>query len=472
MTSAAPSTGTAHIAGFNWLALLLGTAQASAAFPQFTVQLDALPEGKAKKPDADVSGQGTQRSAGSETVLSPLILPLSLPTSVPNSESEHGTSPSSGTKMPPCVDRVMVPGDFSRQAETKDSVGTEAPHELVEAAKITRSEPNLDGEGVPRETSQLPPELMFASKDVASATNPEKSSPEINDNDVDTPAVHEDVETSSTPPVAFALPAESVGGPLPQASQLLESMEKTAAQLETEPVEKAAGRSKRLPIARENAFPEEHPAAIRSDRLAGKAKREIRLRSVSSIDSSPLKNENWGRAVAAPETFDQSEIPVGDRGETATAAEKSSLTSPDDPPAKPAVAFHVLRLAERIAGPEMHFSWQSRDKGELQVSATVQEGSVQMVVNTDRPEMANAMRAELPALDSRLHEHSLQLGEVRVASQQCGLSTELSMAGQQHQNREWTRQQVPAVRSAEASEAPIELSLGNLADKERLSVLA
>lgn len=103
---------------------------------------------------------------------------------------------------------------------------------------------------------------------------------------------------------------------------------------------------------------------------------------------------------------------------------------------KPPFAFHSLRLTEHIGGPELQFTWQS-DSGDIQLNTSLRQHDVQMTVRTERADAAVAMRAELPVLDSRLHEHSLRLGDVNFVAQGHSASAGLEMSGQHQGNREW-----------------------------------
>jgi hypothetical protein len=125
-----------------------------------------------------------------------------------------------------------------------------------------------------------------------------------------------------------------------------------------------------------------------------------------------------------------------------------------EPPAKPAIAFQAVRLAERMAGPEMHFAWRNDDGGQVQVSASVHQREVQLAVSTERPDAAIAIRAEVPSLDSRLQEHSLRLGEVRVVADERALSSGLGTPSDGRGNREWNGASV--MRNSTSAEVPLE----------------
>jgi hypothetical protein len=145
-----------------------------------------------------------------------------------------------------------------------------------------------------------------------------------------------------------------------------------------------------------------------------------------------------------------------------------------EPSARPApVAFHSLRLTEQIAGPELHFNWRSPEAGDIQLSTSLHHRDVQMIVNAERADTAAAMRAELPSLDHRLHEHSLRLGEVNIVAQERSLSTGLAMSGQDRGHREWN---VPApfTRGPEETrrETKVESLLTAVPSDGRVSVLA
>lgn len=114
------------------------------------------------------------------------------------------------------------------------------------------------------------------------------------------------------------------------------------------------------------------------------------------------------------------------------------IASAEPEVSKPATAaFHAEHLTEQMSGPELQFIWHSPESGDIQLSTSLHQRDVQMTVNTERADTANAIRAELPTLDGRLHEHSLQLGEVSIVAHERSVSTGMGMAGQQQGNREW-----------------------------------
>lgn len=102
------------------------------------------------------------------------------------------------------------------------------------------------------------------------------------------------------------------------------------------------------------------------------------------------------------------------------------------------VAFHSLRLTEQLAGPELRFAWHSAESGSIQLSTSLRQRDVQVTVSAEHVDTASAMRAELPSLDSRLHELSLRLGEVSIVAHERSVSAELGSAAQQHGRREWS----------------------------------
>ena len=101
------------------------------------------------------------------------------------------------------------------------------------------------------------------------------------------------------------------------------------------------------------------------------------------------------------------------------------------------VAFHSLRLTEHMAGPELQFTWHSTESGDIHLSTSLRQHDVEMVVNTERADTAVAMKAELPALDTRLHEHALRLGEVNIVAQERSVATGPGMMGHGREHREW-----------------------------------
>jgi hypothetical protein len=161
--------------------------------------------------------------------------------------------------------------------------------------------------------------------------------------------------------------------------------------------------------------------------------------------------------------------PVSQHYATSEAAE---TIRNDDSQQKAPIAFHATRLTERMAGPEMHFTWHAQGGEGIQVSATMRGRNVQLVVNTERLEVASAVRDEVPTLDASLQQHALRLGEVKVISGEGTLSTQLSMSGQQHREHEWAHFHQPLQPERERTEVPSDVVLANQEIDERLSVLA
>lgn len=138
------------------------------------------------------------------------------------------------------------------------------------------------------------------------------------------------------------------------------------------------------------------------------------------------------------------------------------------------MAFHSLRLAEHIAGPELHFSWRSPDSGEIQLSANLHHREVQMMVNTEKSDTAAAMRAELPSLGLRLEEHSLRLGEVNIVARESGVSMGMDLTGQQRGHRDWNMPlpSMAALNEGLEDESGRESMLADSFAERRVSVLA
>ena len=141
-------------------------------------------------------------------------------------------------------------------------------------------------------------------------------------------------------------------------------------------------------------------------------------------------------------------------------------------PLRPPVAFHSLHLTEQMAGPELRFTWHSSESGDIQLRTSLREHDVEMAVSTERPDAASAMRAELPSLDLRLHEHALRLGNVSIVASQGGSSTSLGMGGQHNGNREWNAPSNFVVQTANERSAETHDNALPICDNGHVSVLA
>jgi hypothetical protein len=102
-------------------------------------------------------------------------------------------------------------------------------------------------------------------------------------------------------------------------------------------------------------------------------------------------------------------------------------------------AFHVERLAQRLAGPELRFDWKMSDAEGMQVSTVVHDRTLELTISAERSETVSALRTELPSLDSLLRENSFKLGEVKITSDN-SLKSEMQMNSQQRGTQEWRTQ--------------------------------
>lgn len=119
-------------------------------------------------------------------------------------------------------------------------------------------------------------------------------------------------------------------------------------------------------------------------------------------------------------------------------------------------AFHVERLAQRLAGPEMRFDWRMSDAEGMQVSTVVHDRTLELTISTERSETVSALRTELPSLDSQLRENSFKLGEVKITSDD-SLKSQMQMNSQQRGTQEWrTAALIPLESTTEITAVPEE----------------
>lgn len=212
--------------------------------------------------------------------------------------------------------------------------------------------------------------------------------------------------------------------------------------------------------------PHEAKAAVATGRISGKQKE-------TSVAHKSI-HQDESRSIFTPSSA--SSVPRTESGKAANATAGSTRQpeGPDNIGPRSPVAFHSTRLAQRIGGPELRLVVNSDMAGQIQLSTSLRHNDVQLTVQTDRSDVAAAMRNDMPSLDAHLHDHTLRLGEVHIVAPGDGPSSGLGMSGQQQGQRQWhSLQQIPYRDTESAAPAVNDESAVYAAAVEgRISVLA